>query len=426
MSRWLKLACALLLALASLPAATASAQIVLPPCAFMGLQPTGAIYYISQPINPNTGACITDADLVVFAHGYVPNDGLPVEFPEEILFLPNPDDPANPVFIPGLVNTMGYAFAATSYSQEGLAVVPGVNDIVNLVDVYKANKEDFGTPAHTYVVGGSEGSLVATLALEKHPEYFSGGLAMCGPIGDFRAQVNYWGDFRVVFDYFFKGVLPPSPIAIPDEVMLNWDTTYVPAITAALARSPLKASQLISVTNAAIDLTDKTSIGETAIGVLWYNAFATNDGFAKLGGQPFGNTKRNYSGSLNDTRLNQKAQRFAADGAALDEIALNFQTSGKLSKPLVTLHTLGDPIVPYRQASLYTAKVFKNNARPARVYAHIPILRYGHCNFTQTEILAGFFWLVGRTRGQPLNIDAFQFDTDTQAKFYKLAQGVGK
>jgi hypothetical protein len=31
---------------------------------------------------------------------------------------------------------------------------------------------------------------------------YLGGLAICGPIGDFGQQINYWGDFRALYDYF--------------------------------------------------------------------------------------------------------------------------------------------------------------------------------------------------------------------------------
>ena len=44
-------------------------------------------------------------------------------------------------------------------------------------------------------------------------------LALCGPVGDFAGQIDYLGDFRVLFDYFFPGVIPgdrwtcPTPCA---------------------------------------------------------------------------------------------------------------------------------------------------------------------------------------------------------------------
>jgi hypothetical protein len=45
-------------------------------------------------------------------------------------------------------------------------------------------------------------------------------------------------------------------------------------------------------------------------------------------------------------------QRFDADPAALLEIGRYYETSGELKVPLVTLHTSGDPIVPYWQNSI--------------------------------------------------------------------------
>ena len=73
-----------------------------------------------------------------------------------------------------------------------------------------------------HLAGVSEGGLVATLLAERSPELFSTALAACAPIGSFVQQINYLGDFRVLFDYFFPGVIPGSPIEIPAEVIANW------------------------------------------------------------------------------------------------------------------------------------------------------------------------------------------------------------
>ncbi|MEZ5286912.1 MAG: hypothetical protein R2712_19320 [Vicinamibacterales bacterium] len=67
------------------------------------------------------------------------------------------------------------------------------------------------TPTRTHVAGVSEGGLVATLLAERAPETFSSAMAACGPIGNFRLQINYLGDFRVLFDYFFPGCCPAHP-----------------------------------------------------------------------------------------------------------------------------------------------------------------------------------------------------------------------
>jgi hypothetical protein len=130
---------------------------------------------------------------------------------------------------------------------------------------------------------------------------------------------------------------------------------------------------------------------------LWYNVFATNDGVEKLGGQPYENQDRLYTGSLNDEKLNRKAQRFSGDQAALDEIEANYQTTGDFSVPLVTMHTTGDEVVPYWHATYY-GQIISNPT----LYTHIPIDRYGHCNFKIEEVLFGFAMLYFNVLGHQL------------------------
>src|SRR5205823_4600707 len=120
------------------------------------------------------------------------------------------------------------------------------------------------------------------------------------------------GDFRVLFDYFFPGVvLPGSPIAVPDVLMQKWYAVYAPAVAGALAANPGRALELLRVAKAPFDPADPRTIVQTALDVLWYNVFATNDAAAKLGGNPYGNRLRWYFGSKNDWALNLAVQRFS-------------------------------------------------------------------------------------------------------------------
>jgi len=343
-----------------------------------GVQKSGALYRICVPASWN-------GDLVAYAHGYVA-PGRPLRIP---------DDEVGGRTISEIINEQGYAFATTSYSKNGLAIKEGVEDIVDLVYIFaRTNRQ----PRFTYLVGASEGGLVTSLSIEKFPKIFNGGLPACGPIGDFRQQINYFGDFRVVFDYFFPNVLPPDPTRIPQEVMDNWDTTYVPRIRAAIKADPNATRQLLSVTRASTDPTDPSSVEATVLGLLWYNVFATNDAVAELGGQPFDNARRIYFGSDNDLQLNRGVRRVSAEQAALDEIEANYQTTGRLASHVVTLHTTGDPIVPYWHELRYIAKAQASRSIPFLV--HIPVVRYGHCNFTAPEVLSAFGVLVFRVSGQ--------------------------
>ena len=388
MSRFIRLTLIFVFLLTAVPVIPAMAQ-TLPPNCVEGTQKSGAVYRICMPQPPLTW----NGDLVVYAHGYVPDLGQPVEIPEDQLKLDG-------VYIPDLINSLGYGFAVTSYSANGLAVTEGVADVRDLVTVFKQTVKPKQVN-HVYLVGVSEGGLVTTLAVEKFPDVFSGGLATCGPVGDLREQINYWGDFRVVFDYFFPGALPlwsSENVMIPPEVMAGWETVYAPNIALQLSQNPMATLQLLNVTQAPIDTADSNSIAETVLGILWYNVFATNDGIAKLRGQPFDNNSRVYVGSADDTLLNSSVQRFDADRLALNKINSHYQTSGMLEVPLVTLHTTGDPIVPYWHESLYDAKVKASGSE--LLYSNIPINRYGHCSFSVDEVLAAFQTLVVKVTGQ--------------------------
>jgi hypothetical protein len=202
-----------------------------------------------------------------------------------------------------------------------------------------------------------------------------------------------------VFDYFFPGVLPGSPVSIPQEVIDDWNTVYVLKIGAALAANPAAAKQLVSVMRAAVT-SDPTTVGETVAGALWYNVFATNDVVTTLGGQPFDNHNRIYTGSQNDLLLNRKIERITADPVALAAVKAHYETSGKLMMPTITIHTTLDPVIPYWQETLYSLKTLQAGAFFERT--NLPISSYGHCAFTGGQVLAAFGLIVLRDIGQDI------------------------
>ncbi len=370
--------------IAAVPAQQDSASYCYPD----GLQSSGAVYRICLPANtPWNG------DLVVYAHGYVAFNE-PIAIPEDQLAV------AGEFSIPEIINGLGYAFATTSYSVNGLAIKQGSADLLELVDIFAAS---IGTPEHVFLVGPSEGGLITALVVEQHPEIFDGGISACGPIGKFDAEINYWGDVRVLFDYFFPGVIPFSPIAIPAAVIDGWETIFEPQVEAALRANPGKALQLLKVARVLTNPFDPESGIQALLQLLWYNVFATNDGIDKLGGQPFNNLKRLYIGSSNDLLLNRTVARFSANPLAVAEINAYYQTSGALSVPLITLHTLRDPVVPQWHQALYTQKAIAAGSQP--LYTAITTLGYGHCAFSEVDVVASFAILVYRATGKlPLNV----------------------
>lgn len=365
-----------------IPAApVAQAQAAGSECAPDGTQPSGAVYRFCMPTGTWNG------DLVVYAHGYVAFNE-PIAIPEDQLSVG--EGPS----VPEIVNGLGYAFATSSYRINGLAIREGIEDLLELVDLFRATH---GNPNRVYLAGPSAGGAITALAMERYPDVFAGGLAACGPVGNFRAQINYWGDARVLFDYFFPGILPGTAISIPLEVIDNWETHYEPLIESQFRAHPLRRQEFMSVANIPGNPFDLEDTIEQLMQLMWYTAFGTNDGNEKLGGQPFDNTQRWYRGSSNDVLLNLSVPRYSADPAAVAEMESHYQTTGKLSTPIVMLHAV-DPLIPLWHEPLYTRSVYEQGSQA--LHTSLPALRrYGHCDFTVAQVLVAFVVMVRQVTG---------------------------
>ena len=384
------------------PAAPPSPNYPYPSGCISGTQASGALYRICMPPFFVTW----NQDLLIFAHGYMPPTTT-LRIPDEQLIL------SDGFSIPDAVNFMGYAFATTSYSANGLAVPEGIADVTDLAAIFR---QAHPTLRRVYLAGASEGGLITAMAIEQRPDIFVGGLATCGPIGDFAEHVNYLGDFRVVFDYFFPGLIPGSAISIPQSIIDTWDASYYPGTVRPALLNPASAlslTQLLSVTMDDVGLIDPTTAITTVSGLLGYSVFATNDGNVKLAGQPFGNSTRIYTGSLDDVALNARVARFSANSLALRKLQTDYQPKGQLRVPLVVLHTTLDPIVPYWHELLYRDKVVARGRLP-RYDEFPPIVRYGHCSFTSAEISDALTLLVNRVTNPPA-IDVDLSDGDSRA-----------
>jgi acetyl esterase/lipase len=424
----------LVLVAALLPLGTAAAAVEATPCqtiaAALGAtvdegQINGAQYCIMYPSRWNQ-------DVVVFAHGYVFADPLNPAKPPEI---PWDQVIRGDLNLPGILVRLGYAFAISSYHKDGLAVKEGVQDVVALAKyLKKANK----SVHRVFVTGASEGGLITTLAVQSYPKLFTGALSTCGPIGDFQAQVNYWGNFRVTFDQAFPFALrypdlspvplpfpyPRStPIFIDPTVMGSWGTETSPGpvgqVVGAMVQSqPAAVDALLTATGAPYDPADPTTKLATVAGLLTYNVMATDEARWELSGNdpvPTSQLPQMY-GILQSTNMGNPVTytemvggvpvTTQADPIALNEINTSYQTSGNLPRQLVVMHTTGDPIVPFWHVGLFTQKVLQSGS--ILKLSVIPISRYGHCNFTPAEAVFGFYVMVLRSTLMPFSAQQIQ------------------
>lgn len=331
---------------------------------------------------PEPASCF-NGKMVLYAHGYI-NPGSPANRWLEHFTLPDGTT------LPSILNGYGFGFAASSFSKDGLAIQEGIQDTKALTNVISSLSI---SPQKYYITGASEGGLITAKSMEEDPSYV-GGLAVCGPVGDFRKQINYFGDGRVLFDYFFPGILgkrwTPENATVPSDLADKWTTVYEPAIRQAVNANFLATYQYVVTANIPLGF-NFSNAADAITQVLRYSAFSYNDARATLHGNPYDNIGRTYSGSFNDGLLNTAVARFAVDSSALGYLA-GYETTGLLRNPLVTLHTIFDPQVPYWHEGLYQTKV--NSRGRSAEFTQLPSFNYGHCEITSNEAVVSLVILL--------------------------------
>ena len=316
--------------------------------------------------------------LVLWAHGFV-DPAAPIALPDVL-----PTDVA-----PWLVElreqllAAGYAVAYSSYSENGWAVKDGAARTHELRTLFSSR---FGVPTHVYVGGRSLGALITVLLAETYPGDYQGALALCGPLGGGRLETDYIANVRVLFDFFYPGVIPGDALHVP-PMEFTPDSQIVKDIVAAIVAEPQKAVALASVNQIELPYRTLSELVFSIVRPLGYNLRGTNDILARTGGQsPFGNLTTWYTGlGLYDATVNAGVDRFAATDAAIRYLNDYYRPRGTLTAPLLTLHTTMDPDVPFfHEAAL--AKIVAT-ARTSKWLAQQSVQRYGHCNVTPAETL---------------------------------------
>ncbi|MBI1786915.1 MAG: hypothetical protein HYR60_05095 [Acidobacteria bacterium] len=331
----------------------------------------GALYefLVPQPWNGH---------LIVYAHGYV--------------------DSANPLALPSspeeqqifqAVTSQGFALAVTSYSQNGWAVQEGAQNTNELRDLFAAR---VGKPARTYLVGVSMGGLITVDLAENLPTKYDGALSICGIVGGSRVQWQRVGDGRVLFDYFFPGVLPGDLLHTPNLDYSPGSPTWlalVNSLVAGLASPGLPTLQFANVAG----LTGSTP-GEIIFSALSLFGNGFNELLQRTQGHNFyDNSATIYMGSANDAALNAQVQRFRAEPDAVNYVNRYYSPTGELRIPMLTLHTTQDPLAPFSQESSYASVVA--GAGGSNLLVQQSVNRYGHCNLKPQEILNSFQGLLG-------------------------------
>ncbi len=329
----------------------------------------GALYEIAMPTGEWNG------ELVVYAHGIV--------------------EPTAEVVLPDIgplrtaLTSQGFGLIYSSYSENGYAMKDGMQRTHQLRGIFASR---VAQPRRVYLVGHSLGGFIALMLAERFPSQYDGALPACGLIGGNPVEVRYIGDARVLFDYFFPGVIPGPADRIPPDIDIG---ATLAAVQGALVGGLISSGQptLQFAATAKLPGIDPTEIVTAGLSVLWFQMVFTNNLTDLANGHlPYGNIGTVYAGSANDTLLNAGVARYEAHPSALNYIAHYDTPTGDLRMPVVTLHTTRDPIVPFFHEQIYAQAV--QHAGASQYLLQRQVDAFGHCTFSDTDFASAFLALV--------------------------------
>ncbi len=337
-----------------------------------GVAESGALYAMFLPDRWN-------GRLEIFIHGLV--------------------DPARPIVLPTLgaaadtLRAHCYALAYSSFAENGWAVKDGAQRTHELSDLFAA---EFGEPRRTYLYGQSMGGLIALKLAESYPTQYDGVLAECGVLGGSFARFRYMFDVRLLFDFFYPGVLPGSVLGMPEGIDLV-NGIRLPA-RAAMVASPDGAHNLAAIEQTPVPFSSESELIASIEDQLFRHAREVNDLIARGHGEPpVGNRDIEYTGALDPGLLqaiNASVPRFDAGRYAAHYASMYYEPDGNLQVPVLTLFTARDPALPAVMSELvYQARVAAAG-RSEFFRRQQSSVGYGHCTSRLADRIAAFNNLV--------------------------------
>ena len=340
-----------------------------------GTTESGALFALYRPAN-------WKGDLVLYAHGFTP-----------------PSDPIHLPPIDGLRDELlarGFAVAYSSFSENGLAVRDGIRHTAGLERIFRFR---LGRPRRVFLIGSSFGGLIAVALAERDPDRYSGLLTVSGLIGGTRGLTDYISHVRVLFDVYYGGRLQGDLLHIPPGLNLNQHVVG-PAVQA-MSANPQGAAIISQIAQSPVPFANGTELVGSIVTALGLHFIELQDLLQRTDGEPFfDNASMTYSGPLPApvlADLNARVARFTSTRDAQEYMERNYEPSGRLRIPMLTLSNTRDPQVGAYNETHY-AQLVAQRGRPGLLEQRT-VARYGHSElFTPVDIANAFEELVARAR----------------------------
>ena len=327
-----------------------------------GTAADGALYALFKPVNWN-------GDVIYYAHGIID--------PALAVTLPTGDDAEA---IRDALGRQGFAIAYSSWSETGYDFKDGMQRTHQLRGFVTSR---FGKPKRSFLLGQSLGSQIVEALAETYPDQYDGAVAVCGVMGGTRRQVDYIGQTRTMFDLMYPNWLPGTTTSdvpvIPSQAQV-----VNAALTAMNGDGFAGFGKLASINQTQLAGRNAPEMINTLVTALVYHARGVNDLIGRAHGHfLFDNSNTVYSSPVLPLALmnaiNSSIARYSATPDAEAWLENNYEPTGQMRIPMLTLHNRFDPLVPFGHEAAYqqtTANAgFGANLRQRAVN------NYGHCNF---------------------------------------------
>lgn len=368
----------------------------------------GVPYRIRVPANWN-------GTLLVYAYGYAE------------AFMPPPLAP-----LPADANTLfARGFALAGIHAAGAVPIPGAatdagynmkERMQNTAALTAAFNGMVGRPQRTIIWGKSMGGLVSLGLIEKFPGLYDGAVPLCPPAAGtprmFDQKLDITLAYAVAFGWNDQWGTPGN---LRNDLNFMTEVYYPYVVQQLTPDNKWKWEFLRLVNRIPADNSFYASVNFRAQ-LLWL-AFAPQPDLNKrAGGQVAENIGRVYTLSNEDKLylLNQFGADaepllaamntqtiYASDRNARNYAAHYFNPSGRITRPVLTLHTTGDAaVIPNNESAYRTAVEQQGNGELLMQQFSIGNgVANTHCTFTSAQYLAGIdamiSWLDTRNRPDP-------------------------
>jgi pimeloyl-ACP methyl ester carboxylesterase len=335
--------------------------------------------------------------LVVYAHGYRDLADHPGEVDNRAA-----EAAPNPALESALVG-MGYALAGSAYKSNGWAVQEGIEDTVALTSFFR---DTFRKPARTLLWGFSMGSLVTFEIAERTAGLFDGYLPACAVAAGAPRAWDGAAANALAYDAAFGWSAAWGSIAdVRDDV--DFETEVVPKMLPELL-NPLNFGkwEFIRLVSGAAPLgLPAPSFPSWILTNMFFGVEARGELERRAGGPVVQNLTHEYTLSAADkaylaifgvdadallAHMNAK-RTIAPTPSARNYLKHWADYTGAIKKPVLTLHTQTDSLVPPSHESAYAETVAA--AGRSGLLAQTFTSGVGHCNFTGEQLVTSLLAL---------------------------------